>query len=192
MRKPNKAATKLAEDQAVRMLEATPPGEIDVIALMPADGRVRGVTNGFSIQWHHLKLIAGKVPTVCPNADPQLPEKLLTLLVAKLPKPKSGRTWHWVGRQSTVETLCMCDRAADGPADRQKRPRRADSKTDNRKKSDNWLPKNPDVYRLAELLKRPRPDGLTKIDIARELTGGNETKAETLLRQLRRFPWLLD
>lgn len=62
-----------------------------------------------------------------------------------------------------------------------------DSKTDNFRKS---IPENPDVRRLARLIKR-RASGETQKDVALDFTEGNTTKAKSLLRQLRRFPDLL-
>lgn len=70
--------------------------------------------------------------------------------------------------------------------------RTADTKTDSRKKAGALVPENSDVARLARDIKKRLPKGDTKIGIAREFTGGDEKQAQTLLRQLRRFPALLD
>jgi hypothetical protein len=74
------------------------------------------------------------------------------------------------------------------PNDVDKASGQADSQSDNRLR----IPENPDVLALARRINRERPSGKSKTSIAREFTEGNETKAQTLLRELRRFPHLLD
>ncbi|GEM_PF-6606757 len=59
----------------------------------------------------------------------------------------------------------------------------ADTKTDK-------LPENGDVIRLARMIGRELPKGRTKIDIALDFTEGNERRANSLLRSLRRYPAL--
>jgi hypothetical protein len=59
-----------------------------------------------------------------------------------------------------------------------------DSKTDNRKKIQ---PDNEDVSQLCRLLKKRLPKGDQQIQIALEFTRQNREKAESLLRQARRF-----
>ena len=54
------------------------------------------------------------------------------------------------------------------------------------------VPENPEVLKLAKRIKRELPKGGTMIDIARDFADGDETKANTLLRQLRRYPHLLE
>ena len=55
------------------------------------------------------------------------------------------------------------------------------------------VPENPDVMRLATLIRNNlKNPGETKIGIARGFTSGDEEKAQTLLRELRRFPNLLE
>jgi hypothetical protein len=54
------------------------------------------------------------------------------------------------------------------------------------------IPENPDVLRLAKKIKRDREKGLSFIDSAREFCEDDEAKAQSLLRQLRRFPHLLE
>lgn len=52
------------------------------------------------------------------------------------------------------------------------------------------VPRNKLVTKLAaEILKNPRRE---RIDIALELVDSDRAKAESLLRQLRRFPHLLE
>jgi hypothetical protein len=67
----------------------------------------------------------------------------------------------------------------------------ADSKADKAKKKRNTIPNNPAVLQLAKRVKRGREEGRTAIDGARDFAENNETKAQSLLRQLRRFPRLL-
>jgi hypothetical protein len=70
---------------------------------------------------------------------------------------------------------------------------RADSKTDNQPKKSMPVPGNPDVAKLATRINRDRQKtGMSKTDIARDFCENNERKAQTLLRELRRFPHLLD
>ena len=59
----------------------------------------------------------------------------------------------------------------------------ADSKTDTRKKT----PKNPDVKRLADLIRRDSDPAASMIDIALIFTDNDKKKADSLLRQVRRF-----
>lgn len=65
-----------------------------------------------------------------------------------------------------------------------KGPIYADRKTDSQKKTVR-LPENPDVSRLALAIRRggDRP----QLEIAREFTNNDERKAQSLLRQVRRF-----
>ncbi|HUT12078.1 MAG TPA: hypothetical protein VMY42_16370 [Thermoguttaceae bacterium] len=65
----------------------------------------------------------------------------------------------------------------------------ADSKTDNAVSARVRIPENPDVLRLAKKINERNGD-MTKTEIALELTEGDQTQAESLLRQLRRFPCL--
>jgi hypothetical protein len=70
-----------------------------------------------------------------------------------------------------------------------------DNKTDNSKKSrKNPVPENPDVSKLAKYMKRQwksRPND-SKKSLALEFTDGDDSKTNSLLRELRRFPHLLD
>jgi len=69
---------------------------------------------------------------------------------------------------------------------------RADNKADKKQKKWASIPKQTDVLKLAKKIRQERNSGRTKTDIAREITEGNERKAQTLLRELRRYPHLLD
>ncbi len=51
---------------------------------------------------------------------------------------------------------------------------------------------NDDVSRLAKKLRDNPDEKRTKRDIAREYTNGNEKRALNLLRQVGRFPHLLN
>ena len=68
----------------------------------------------------------------------------------------------------------------------------ADNQADNKTKKSQPIPENPDVLRLAKKIKKDRPKGISQLDSAREFCEGNERKAESLLRQVRRFPHLLE
>jgi hypothetical protein len=68
----------------------------------------------------------------------------------------------------------------------------ADNKADNKAKKPHSIPENSDVLRLAKKIKRDREKGMFLIDSAREFCEDDEAKAQSLLRQLRRFPHLLD
>ena len=59
-----------------------------------------------------------------------------------------------------------------------------DSKTDNQKIS---LPDSPDVKDLCHRLQKEIPKGRSQVEIALEFTGQNKQKADSLLRQARRF-----
>jgi len=56
----------------------------------------------------------------------------------------------------------------------------------------NRVPENPEVLRLAKRIRGELSKGGTMIDIARDFTKGDEKKASNLLRQLRRYPHLLE
>lgn len=68
---------------------------------------------------------------------------------------------------------------------------KTDNKPDSGSNSDLSVPENPLVSRLARLINRQDGKKSTKRDAALELTKGDEQAAESLLRQLRRFPNLL-
>jgi hypothetical protein len=79
--------------------------------------------------------------------------------------------------------------ALPGPTD--SRERTADNETDNAKKNSPKLPENPDVTELIRLYRVELPKGRTKTDIALELMENDEHRAQSLMRQARRFPDLL-
>ena len=54
------------------------------------------------------------------------------------------------------------------------------------------VPGNPHVTRLADKIRRERDTVPSFLEIARDFTNGNEKRAKSLLRQLRRFPHLLE
>ena len=62
-----------------------------------------------------------------------------------------------------------------------------------RTKPKKGVPENPDVAKLAKKIKRDFKSGdyTTEIGVARDFTNGNEKLAQSLLRQLRRFPHLM-
>jgi hypothetical protein len=68
---------------------------------------------------------------------------------------------------------------------------RADKRADNKKKSRNHLPHNPDVLELARIINKEKSTGAPMKQIALGFTEGNEKMARSLLRGLRRFPHLL-
>jgi hypothetical protein len=70
--------------------------------------------------------------------------------------------------------------------------READKKADRLKKKLNTIPNNLDVLELARRIRKGRKQGQSNISVAREFAEGNEPKAQSLLRQLRRYPRLLD
>ena len=70
--------------------------------------------------------------------------------------------------------------------------RTADRKTDSGKQSATVVPENLEVAKLAKKIRQELPKGGTKTDIARDFCDGDERKAQSLLRQLRRYPRLLE
>jgi hypothetical protein len=66
----------------------------------------------------------------------------------------------------------------------------ADSKADKKPKKSHPVPVNPDILKLAKKLKKDREKEMSLIDIAREFCEGNERRAQSLLRQVRRYPGL--
>ncbi|MFC1597190.1 hypothetical protein ACFL5Q_04525 [Planctomycetota bacterium] len=69
--------------------------------------------------------------------------------------------------------------------------RTADSETDSAKLNALRVPDNPEILRLAKKIRQERQTGATMKEIAIDFTDGDETKAESLLRQLRRYRNLL-
>lgn len=67
-----------------------------------------------------------------------------------------------------------------------------DKKADNSKKNTAKLPRNQAVILLAQKINREAGSGRTQEDIALEFTESDAKKAKNLLRQLRRFPALLN
>jgi len=65
--------------------------------------------------------------------------------------------------------------------------RTPDSEPDTEEEKATRLPDTPDVRDLCRLLQQRLPRGETQIAVAREFTQGDEKKAESLLRQARRF-----
>jgi hypothetical protein len=68
----------------------------------------------------------------------------------------------------------------------------ADSGADNSQKKPLRLPESDDVWKLINRLRRELPKGRKLGEIALEFTEGNQRKADSLLRQVRRFRHLLD
>ena len=66
----------------------------------------------------------------------------------------------------------------------------ADSKADKKPKKSHPVPVNPDILKLAKKIKKDREKGISLIDSAREFCEGNERRAQSLLRQVRRYPGL--
>jgi hypothetical protein len=67
----------------------------------------------------------------------------------------------------------------------------ADTNADNGSDAPIRLPEDPLVIRLAKEINDRLDDEGSKISIARQLTDGDDKKAQSLLRQLRRYPHLL-
>lgn len=68
----------------------------------------------------------------------------------------------------------------------------ADTAADTGKKKKLSLPDNPDILALAKRINMGAASGRTRKEIALEFTDGREKKADSLLRQLRRYNHLLD
>jgi hypothetical protein len=71
----------------------------------------------FPIYRRDCKPVPGNTPSICPSAEPKPPVRLRPSgeLLAELDKRfrqlhlvGDGETVHWVGRQATVETTCVC------------------------------------------------------------------------------------
>jgi hypothetical protein len=68
---------------------------------------------------------------------------------------------------------------------------RADNSADSEEKISEPLPDNHAILRLAKLIKSKKGTGESRNSIARDFTEGNERRAQSLLRELRRYPHLL-
>lgn len=95
---------------------------------------------------------------------------------------------HW----TYADILARAEGYLTGLRERLATQRTADSKTDNEKKTAFSLPENDDVTRLAKALRDCDDPRATQSSVAREFTNGDERRAGTLLRQLRRYPHLLN
>lgn len=69
---------------------------------------------------------------------------------------------------------------------------RADTKADKSEVKAVRLPQNVDVNELARLINKTVGAEGSKLAVARQFTDGDEKRAQNLLRQLRRFPHLLN
>ncbi len=67
----------------------------------------------------------------------------------------------------------------------------ADKSADTSNKKKLVVPRNVEVLKLAIEIKAEKSKGRSKEDVAIEFTNGDQTKAESLLRSLRRYPDLL-
>ncbi len=124
-------------------------------------------------------------------------ENLLSIDVAKVP------TGSWAGISGDAEDLAqnfaiVCEWLASqdaangvhGDCDDEGAPvdsGQADRKADKKRIAGKKLPSNTQVLQLLRLLDLKRNAGRQKIEIARELTDGDDDRAKTLLRQVRRF-----
>jgi len=68
----------------------------------------------------------------------------------------------------------------------------AESRPDTVKPVPRRLPENPDILRLAKDIRRKCRVGASKKEIALEFAEGDGARAESLLRQLRRYPHLIE
>ena len=68
---------------------------------------------------------------------------------------------------------------------------RADKNADKRPSSRVPLPKNQNILRLAKAINDHRDQERSQNDIALQFTNGDEKQADTLLREVRRFPHLI-
>jgi hypothetical protein len=69
---------------------------------------------------------------------------------------------------------------------------RADNGADTKKKKRFHSPENAEILQLAAKIKRERGSGNSKNQIALDFTDGDHKKAASLLRELRRYPHLLN
>lgn len=67
---------------------------------------------------------------------------------------------------------------------------RADTTADTKSKGRVRLPKKPAAVSLAKLINDNLDRELSQIDIARQFTKGNEKRAQSLMRAVRRYPHL--
>src|SRR5262249_14558152 len=76
----------------------------------------------FPIYRNSCRIIPGRVPSVCPKARPSLPPEFLPMvsdLYRQLKFLGEGQTVHWVGDQSTIESVCTCKVVGSLSTDRQ-------------------------------------------------------------------------
>jgi hypothetical protein len=67
-----------------------------------------------------------------------------------------------------------------------------DNQPDKTKENSTTIPRNQDVCRLIHKANQAENRNRALIDIAREIVENSEPKAQSLVRQARRFPHLLD
>ncbi len=122
-------------------------------------------------------------------------EQMLTLT----PQAKDGfAPKDWKPCLAAFSELVAADRAAIGRiSELQHRiiaaldEAGADTTSDTKANSRVKLPESDDAFRLARMINNNIDHERSKSDIAHQFTGGDEKRARTLLRQLRRYPGLL-
>lgn len=103
-----------------------------------------------------------------------------------------GRGWLYSSAQALAAHVPPVTEG-DVRADNVGHKREPDSKTDNKTKFPALMPDSQEVRDLCRKLQKELPLGRSAIAIAREFTGESEVhdrKAQSLLRQTRRFPHL--
>ncbi|MFL5341880.1 MAG: hypothetical protein ACJ8F7_17175, partial [Gemmataceae bacterium] len=98
---------ELATSKAMKAL-------LDIGARGPFTTLDRFPSLGIDIARADFKVVPGNHPTICPNADPSIPEEYVAdvLIVAwrfpvLIPIP-NGHTVHWIGRNGWERNLCKC------------------------------------------------------------------------------------
>ena len=114
-------ADELTLDEAADLLDGVQRVTIDELKQVSRDqlhhGHATldmiGVGSGQAVQVTGLscKVIAGTIPTACPDANPVLPPSMLPLAeqaIRRLHELPNGTTVHWVGHDTGVRNRCRC------------------------------------------------------------------------------------
>jgi hypothetical protein len=131
--------------------------------------------------WERLAMYAGYDLKRIDDGD-WTPGRIASKIEGFLLRQKGKRAGEFT--PSTVAESCS---KTDGAARGQ-----ADTKADNEKTSQIFVPENPDVVKLDKLIKSKSKAGRPKTETAREFTNYNENKAKSLLRQIRHLRVHLD
>ena len=146
------------------------------------DAREVGDRNAEVNAWNALRAFPPEALDGWQEATGEPPPTTLDELKRQL--ALSGLTFDVARGDWTPSDVLPALRGALQKLRRESKPDKPDSKPDTGKKP---MPDSVDVRDLCHLLQKGLPGGKSRSEIARDFTGGNTKKADSLLRQARRY-----